>query len=644
MKKSKNSTQNKNRILALLVTIFGTILIACIFTVYYDMNDDVLIKDILAGVYTGSPQGRNIQMLYPLAWLISILYRLIPVVPWFGLFLTGSIFVSFWMILAQVLNRIDNQDLTDLSGKNFGKFRIPFRAILCAVILLLLYAGLLLWEMVFVQYTVVCGILAMTAAVYLYLTPKGMSEKEFILHNIPAILLVVIAFNLRTEMLLLMCPFLAIAGLLRWSEENRFFCKESFIKYGVILGSIAIFMLVSLGVNKAAYSSEKWHDFETFFNARTDVYDFTWYPDYDENTDFYETNGISRGQYELICNYNFGIDNRINSEMLQSIVSYQKEQKAATVDTKSKIKDVLWQYRYQLTHFDLQTEHETRMMPYNLLVLILYIWLIIMAVWKKDLAYLWKLPMMWIFRSVPWLYVLWGGRVVARLTHPMYLIEIMILLACIAGLYQDKDFNQMSVLCESDDRKTDRSWINIGKTGFLSRIEMSRCCLLGLMIIVIAVTLPGSVHTIRMQEQQRKAVNQADQALQEYCLNHPQDYFYIDVYSTVSFSEKILSGGDNKICNYDLLGGWFSKSPSSVSKAEKYGITDVTRDLGTMEHVYFIAEEESDISWITLYYQEMEQQVAIDIVDQIQVPVKEQDREQYQIQDFNVYQIKNLSN
>lgn len=42
------------------------------FDFYYDLNDDVLMKDILAGVYTGVPEGHNIQMLYPISLFISL--------------------------------------------------------------------------------------------------------------------------------------------------------------------------------------------------------------------------------------------------------------------------------------------------------------------------------------------------------------------------------------------------------------------------------------------------------------------------------------------------------------------------------------------------------------------------------------------
>ena len=42
------------------------------FDYYYDLNDDVLMKDILSGVYTGAFESRNVQMLFPLSLILSL--------------------------------------------------------------------------------------------------------------------------------------------------------------------------------------------------------------------------------------------------------------------------------------------------------------------------------------------------------------------------------------------------------------------------------------------------------------------------------------------------------------------------------------------------------------------------------------------
>ena len=62
----------ENWILPLLFTLALLLFTSLRFDYYYSLNDDVLMKDILAGVYTGVPESRNVQMLYPLSLLLSL--------------------------------------------------------------------------------------------------------------------------------------------------------------------------------------------------------------------------------------------------------------------------------------------------------------------------------------------------------------------------------------------------------------------------------------------------------------------------------------------------------------------------------------------------------------------------------------------
>ena len=75
---------------------------AVCFDFYYDLNDDTVIKDILSGAYTGVPSGYSIQMLYPLSWLIASAYKVMPEMPWFGVFLCccqfGVLMLAAWRL------------------------------------------------------------------------------------------------------------------------------------------------------------------------------------------------------------------------------------------------------------------------------------------------------------------------------------------------------------------------------------------------------------------------------------------------------------------------------------------------------------------------------------------------------------------
>ena len=67
--------KHPNCIGALVLTAALFVPLVLRFDFYYDLNDDVLIKDILSGVYTGTPEGHTMQLLYPLGLLLSLLYR-----------------------------------------------------------------------------------------------------------------------------------------------------------------------------------------------------------------------------------------------------------------------------------------------------------------------------------------------------------------------------------------------------------------------------------------------------------------------------------------------------------------------------------------------------------------------------------------
>ena len=81
-----------NVICSLLVVLGVYTIVAYFFDFYYDINDDLLIKDILSGAYSGTPNGYTNQMLYPLGFVLALVYRLLPQAPVFGLFVCAAFF------------------------------------------------------------------------------------------------------------------------------------------------------------------------------------------------------------------------------------------------------------------------------------------------------------------------------------------------------------------------------------------------------------------------------------------------------------------------------------------------------------------------------------------------------------------------
>ena len=135
---------------------------------YFDLNDDVFMKDILSGAYTGTPEGHNIQMLYPVSAFIALFYRVIRGFDWYGFFLCACQFLCVFAIIKRVLT-------------NFQDKAIRVAAALSVVVFML---GGILSHFVFVQYTFTCGFLSATAA-FIIMTHQGEKKADHILAIIP---------------------------------------------------------------------------------------------------------------------------------------------------------------------------------------------------------------------------------------------------------------------------------------------------------------------------------------------------------------------------------------------------------------------------------------------------------------------------
>ena len=178
--------KNEDLVFTLLGLLVLGLWIGFRYDYYFDLNDDVLMKDILAGVYTGTPEGHNIQMLWSVSAFISLLYRMAPQLPCYGLFLCACQYGSIGLVMHRSLSFCKN-----LLGKGL--------LVLTEVILVM---GLLLTPLVSVQYTITCTMLASSAAFLFFTTDITLPAKAFIKKNIGTVLLVVLAFLIRSEMLL----------------------------------------------------------------------------------------------------------------------------------------------------------------------------------------------------------------------------------------------------------------------------------------------------------------------------------------------------------------------------------------------------------------------------------------------------------
>lgn len=526
---------------AILVGLLGTAVVTTvIFSPHFATNDDTAIRDILSGAYTGTPSGHCIQLLYPLGALIAGLYGLIPGVPWFG----ALLFVFQWMSLAVIslclykaAKRTEtpkaSDDLKEAAGKpdkadpGSGRAEPLLSKALpwfCGLITVL---GALLFyrELVFVQYTTTAGLL-MAAAISIALAGGS---------GALAASLAVISFNLRSEMMLFLLPFLGLALLYKLNKS-----KESAKGAAGTIGALVLLMAVSIAGDSLAYGSAEWRQFRQLFDARTDIYDYYGVPAYEDSPDIYAKLGLSGTDYELLKNYNIDLSDKIDADTMTGLSEYAAKNRP--LRPARQLYEAVYAYVYRFTH--------GQEAVYDLLALSLYVAIFITAVpGSKELAFA---LLTGALRTALWIFLLYRGRVPERITHPLYMAELIFL----------------AMLLFAGKRR--------------SRLR-------GILPVIIIVGALINVTALSQEYGAALEKNSEWEAIRLYCEENSDNLYYMDVYSTVAYTERIfgdVAGGDPVFRNFDTAGGWRVKSPLTEQRYAHLGKASGERFAKDFDFIY----------------------------------------------------------
>ena len=542
---------------------------------YLELNDDALIQALSSGAFTGVPETHNIQMLFPGSLLLSLLYRLAGGIPWYGLLLLSLQALCVLLVLGQVFFRIRK-----------GSDRVAAMILASGLFLTALYPHFL-----FLTYTFTAGILSATAVLLILNDGDGKGtrgEKRKVAEREPnnrqlAIILVVIAFCLRSELLLLTFPFVLLAFLFRvdrFRRENG--TGKGFLLYGRILLWMMGLMAVCFLSDQIAYSRKDWREFRALFDARTRLYDFEQIPSYQENRKFYQTIGLSETDVTLLQNYNFALDPKIDAEKMRLVAEEANRMEAKMHPPASRLKKAVSIYVWRLHHFVLPVSFRDSNtdMPYLAIVLLLY--LLVFLIMHRT-GVLWKLALLFLCRSTLWTYMIYNGRIMNRVMHSLLLVELFFLIGMVLP-------------------ELGKEW-DAGK---------KRLSVAGFALLVVASFLfvPGQMQNVSGEVRKREEFNRPYEKMLA-SLEQKKGFTFIDVYSSVDYTVKALGKQSLlKPTKETLAGGWAAKSPLYEKKLRHFGIRNMEEGL-LQENVTFLAEKEEDLSWLTDYYRDRKENVTL---------------------------------
>lgn len=550
------------------------VLLSLLFDYRYAMNDDVFIASIISGKYTGIPDNHNIQIIVLLNTLFSGLYQLNNAIPWFGLFLVTVQFLSLYSILICLAKKLNFHEVTRLI------------LLISANILLI---SIMVCELVMIQYTYAAALLMTSATMDLYCTGEmNFASKRSIFCYIRILLQYLLAFCLRTEIFLFLLPFSVLLTIICYYRNNRFALKRKEIgQWSVFWGSLVLGVFVLYGLDHAAYPGQDWQEYRRVFEYRTQLYDFLALPSYEDNQEFYRSAGISEVQYELLKNYNLSLDEEITSETLRSVVDYVNDSRISEHQGISKVyygmfrlplKEGVWSYAHRVL-FDRKLAQEDY--PWNIVCMALYFVFLLLTLLSGRIQNIVYMVFMFFLRSGLWMYIILKQRTPPRVTHSLFLMEMVCLLVLI--------FEEMS-------------WLH--RNGSLRKKKMVLTLFSAFSLAGAGAVAVYSCQGLGMTYEKTVAFNEEWEELLAYCRDREDNFYFMDVYSTVNYSEAIFTGRYSGLENYDICGGWLAKSPLCGEKYGQFGIDSVPTALIEKDNVYFVAEEGSDLAWLSALYEE----------------------------------------
>lgn len=519
------------------ITAILFIFTIALFDITYALNDDVMINSLISGAFTGTPEFMTFYFSVPLSFIISSLYKIIPVLPWLGIFFVTIIFTCFYLITYRFLKIIN-------AATNKHILSILYTCSVAFLIYFLLFIN----NTVLLHYTIIAALVGGTGLLLLITSDFYDSFKKMISHNFLAIVLMLFCYLIRENVFFMLMPFFAVAGI----YKLVYFGKKSFKNYCLLLVSFIMIMLLAFAINKLPYNSTNWQEYLKYNDARTKLYDYVLIHNDDSAIAFYNENGIDNETYDLYRSYNIMLDEK-NIDLLNKLSSYENELHAGR-STFTHLKEVFYVYR----HSCLNKEY----MPVIIVILAFYLITFISFIDKKQKKQLFTLLLLFAARSFMWSYLIWNDRYPERVTYSLMYIELFVLI----GIFIDLAKLSKKLIL----------------TNFIPMLTMLSL-------------LYGAAYTMQDFSKDYNEVIQSnanDNILFDYINANPDNIYFLDVFTAVNHTDTAIKNQPSvRPCNYMILGGWMVESPLTTKRINVLGYDTVKDALLNGDNTYIVLKD-----------------------------------------------------
>lgn len=513
----------------------------------YGIIDDRSMMEIVSGQYLGRPDPHTIFMGYWYSLFLTGLYTVLPNVDWY----------AFCYIVMQVMCMI--LILFRLVRERERKWE----KVLCAVLALSSFAAFGVQATVQLSFTTTAAVLGVTV-VFLYAAAEKLEWKDAAL----LFFLLFLTSQVRFDIFCMTVPVCAVLWLFRVAVQGQ----RDRIQFLMPAAALAVLALAMLG-NFAGYGSAEWRAYKSYDNSRTAIYDFPDYtfPEYEGAEELYSSVGIeTKSRARTLINYNYTADDQITPEFFRDYIEahqkmYPSEQTVVQRLVQS-VKDYLKGVR------------DNRFYMQHLLGLAMYAGLVILALWKKEWGLLGKTLCTGGIQGIMWIYLLYKGRIPDRVIYSM---NLMLLVT--AFLLWREIFPRISL------------------PGAARKAGVVAC------MFLLCYLAGAQTAKFRGKNQELSRWNQNIESLKEYCMEHPDNFYFNDVTSLAFTTYNVRLWRDQPyVMNYMSLGDWMSFSPIWKKKLEQEGIESVKEALYGRNNVYLICSFDKGLEYLISLYPNVE--------------------------------------
>lgn len=569
----KKNSRYFNYFLAILTAGILCVFFYHHFTISYYINDDVTMRNIASGAYSGTPDGHVIYIKYVLGWILSSLYKIAQNIDWYGLLMFTTHFVCLAAVLGRMLNWFNMMN--------------RFFVIETTIIVYFILDMNNISSFQFTTAAAICGV----TALFLFVTvPEDCGKKRLVLNYAGIAILALVSYCIRDKVLLMLVPFALVVWIYRLIRD-----KVHWKRYIALCLVILAGMGVIFGVEKYAYRSQEWKEYREFNIARAEILDYYGYPDYDTHREGYEELGISKEEYDLLASGTLNFSSDLTREKYIDLAEFAKETYEAQFSLfdriKSAVRDTIVYSMYLLETGD------------QAVTLLLYFMFACYCLYRRKYDILAVLGGIFLSRELIYIYLLYQGRFIERVQEVLVLCDWGLLLALIlqTGAYK---------IIELKHRKLDT-------------------------IVAVAGLVLLGVPTYYFYQYSSADTGVSNEALvSAYCNEREENRYILDI-TTFSVGNNVFSlKRDVVYMDYLTMYGWSCNTDMYVQKKENMGIDGIDEAL-LEENTYLIetapASESTLIEAMIRYYDSKGLDVDYTVVDVIQGG-----EESFQVLDFNV--------